>query len=36
MAAMADALSTLGACFITFCSITNPIGSPLIDALTTP
>ena len=33
---MADALSTLGACFITFCSIANPTGSPLINTLTTP
>jgi multiple antibiotic resistance protein len=30
MAAMADALSTLGASFITFFSIANPIGSALI------
>jgi len=30
MAAMADALSTLGASFITFISIANPIGSALI------
>jgi len=30
MAAMADALSTLGASFITFFSIVNPIGSALI------
>ena len=33
---MTDALSTLGACFITFCSIANPTGSPLINTLTTP
>ena len=30
MGAMADALSTLGASFITFFSIVNPIGSALI------
>jgi small neutral amino acid transporter SnatA (MarC family) len=30
MAAMADALSTLGASFITFFAFANPIGSALI------